>query len=66
MFYEKGMLIDFDIVLCYAREVQEELKEIYRMCEKLNMIGCDVVGISDMQEQIYDCYKNKLKQLKLH
>lgn len=60
------MLIDFDIVLCYAREVQEELKEIYRMCEKLNMIGYDVVCISDMQEQIHDCYKNKLKQLKLH
>lgn len=66
LFYEKGMPIDSDIVLCYAKDAQEELKEIYRMCEKLNMIGYDVVGISDMQEQIHDCYKNKLKQLKLH
>ena len=64
-FYEKGMLLDCEFVKEYLFDVQKELKMIYRMCERLNIIAYDVVGISEMQDKTHDEYKSKLKKLKI-
>lgn len=65
-FYDKNMLIDFNIVMNLLEDVQEELKKIYRMCGKLNDTAYDPVYIMEMQEELHECYKNKLKELKLN
>lgn len=64
-FYEKGMLCDYELIKEYLHDVQIELKKIYRMCERLNIIAYDVVGISEMQDKIHDEYKSKLKNLEI-
>ena len=65
VFYEKGWFIDYNLMMCYLEDVQHELKKIYRMCEELNGTGYDVLYIVEIQKQIHDEYKNKMKKLKI-
>ena len=65
VFYEKGWLIDYNLMMCYLEDVQHELKKIYRMCEELNGTGYDVLYIVEIQKKIHEEYKEKMKKLKV-
>lgn len=65
VFYEKGWLIDYNLMMCYLEDVQYELKKIYRMCEELNGTGYDVLYIVEIQNKIHEEYKEKMKKLKV-
>lgn len=45
--------------------LSEEEKKIYRICEELNGTGYDLLYIVEIQKQIHDEYKNKMKKLKI-
>ena len=65
-FMEKGMIVDYSMIVCYIQDVQKELKNIYKMCERLNDVAYDPVYIMEIQGKLHEKYKNKLKRLKLH
>lgn len=65
VFFEKGLIVDYNLMVCYLEDVQHELKKIYRMCEELNGTGYDLLYIVEIQKQIHDEYKNKMKKLKI-
>ena len=65
VFYEKGELIDYNLMMCYLEDVQKELKKIYRLCEELNGTGYDVLYIMELQKRTHDEYKDKMKKLKI-
>ena len=55
MLWEKGLVVD----------MQHELKKIYRLCEELNGTGYDLLYIVEIQKQIHDEYKDKMRKLKV-
>ena len=61
----KGYVVDADIIKDYISCVQSELKKIYRLYEELNCVGFDPVYIVEMQKEIHDCYKEKMKKIKI-
>lgn len=65
IFLNRGELIDYEIMMCYAEDVQEELKKIYRLCEELNGVGYDTLYIMEIQKCIHNEYKCKMKHLKI-
>lgn len=65
-FMKKEMLMDYSTVMCYVKDVQGELKKIYRMCECLSNVAYDPVYIMEIQGKVHDKYKHKLNKLKLH
>lgn len=65
VFLEKGKMIDYNLMMCYLKEVQYELKKIYRLCEELNGVGYDVLYIIDIQNRIHEKYKKKMKEFKI-
>lgn len=66
VFFEKHMIIDYNIVSNMLEDVQKELKKIYRTCEELNIVGYDPIHVTEMQSKIHEEYKTKLKELKLN
>lgn len=65
VFLERGEMIDYELMMCYVKHVQCELKKIYRLCEELNEVGYDVLYIMEVQKRIHEEYKNKMKKLKV-
>lgn len=65
VFMERGEMIDYELMLCYVKHVQCELKKIYRLCEELNGVGYDVLYIMEIQKCIHNEYKKKLKKLRV-
>lgn len=65
VFFEKGKIVDYNLMTCYLEGVQEELGRIYRLCGELNGTGYDVLYIIDMQRRICDEFEEKMKHLKV-
>lgn len=63
--WEKGLVVDYNLMMCYLEDVQHELKKIYRLCEELNGTGYDLLYIVEIQKQIHDEYKDKMRKLKV-
>lgn len=61
--YTKQILLDGSAEL--KTYVQHELKKIYRLCEELNGTGYDLLYIVEIQKQIHDEYKDKMRKLKV-
>lgn len=65
IFMERGELCDYELINCYVKDVQHELKKIYRLCEELNDVGYDTVYIMEIQKRIHNEYKNKMRKLRV-
>lgn len=63
--WEKGLVVDYNLMMCYLEDVQHELKKIYRLCEELNGTGYDLLYIVEIQKQIHVEYKDKMRKLKV-
>ena len=48
----------------FGSHTDHELKKIYRLCEELNGTGYDLLYIVEIQKQIHDEYKDKMRKLK--
>ena len=65
IFMERGELCDYELINCYVKDVQHELKKIYRLCEELNDVGYDTVYIMEIQKRNHNEYKNKMRKIRV-
>ena len=64
MMIEHMCVPDAELVKEYIDDVQHELKKIHRLIEELQDTGYDTVYMIEMQKNIHDKYKKKIREIK--